>query len=133
MRLCLKIHFWKSAGWCWYMDSRDAAVLKKISEEAEIIASMIAGFEYEDFAVDEKTKRAVCMTLINISEMVKLLSDNVRQTNPAVPWRSIAGLRDATAHGYQTLRMIDIWETITKDIPQLLTQVRDILDAEEAD
>ena len=112
------------------MDSRDAAVMKKILEEAQIIVSMIAGFDYEVFIVDEKTKRAVCMALINIGEMVKLLSDNVRQTYPAIPWRSIAGLRDATAHGYQTLRMADIWETVTKDIPQLLTQIKDILSAE---
>ena len=114
------------------MDSRDAAVLKKISEEAEIIASMIAGFKYEAFIVDEKTKRAVCMTLINIGEMVKLLSDNVKRANPAVPWRSIAGLRDVTAHGYQTLRMIDIWETITKDIPPLLKQIGEILNENES-
>jgi uncharacterized protein with HEPN domain len=111
------------------MDSRDTAVLKKISEEAEIIVSMIAGSKYEIFNADEKIKRAVCMTLINIGEMVKLLSDNMKQTNPTIPWRSIAGLRDVTAHGYQTLRMADIWETITKDIPQLLRQIEELLNA----
>jgi len=110
------------------MGNRDISVLKKISEEAEIITSMIAGLEYEDFIGDEKTKRAVCMTLINIGEMVKLLSDDVRRMNSSIPWRSIAGLRDVTAHGYQTLRMADIWETITKDIPQLLNQIRKIID-----
>ena len=71
------------------------------------------------------------VSVINMGEMVKLLSDNVKRTNPAIPWRSIAGLRDVTVHGYQTLRMIDIWETITKDIPQLLKQIVEILNGEE--
>jgi len=85
------------------------------------------------FLDSEILMRAVCMTLINIGELVKLLTEDVKQANQAIPWRSIAGLRDVTAHGYQTLRMEDIWETVTKNIPQLLTQIGVILHAEEAD
>ena len=67
------------------------------------------------------------MTLINIGELVKLLSDDTKQRNSSIPWRSISGLRDVTAHGYQTLRMEDIWETITTDIPILQKQIKEIL------
>jgi uncharacterized protein with HEPN domain len=79
---------------------------------------MIAGYDYSGFIADEKTKRAVCMTLINIGELVKLLTDDVKRGNSSIPWRSIAGLRDVTAHGYQTLRMEDIWETIKEIIKE---------------
>ena len=109
------------------MDNRDSSVLKKISSEASIISDMITGYNCETFTNDEKTKRAVCMTLINIGELVKILSDTVKQNNPSIPWRSIAGLRDVTAHGYQTLRMDDIWETVTTDIPLLRTQINELL------
>jgi len=101
------------------MDKRDRILLTKISSETTIIKDLIAGFDCNTFVGDEKTKRAVCMTLINIGEMVKLLSDSMKQSNQSIPWRSIAGLRDVTAHGYQTLRMEDIWETVTGDIPAL--------------
>ena len=67
------------------------------------------------------------MTLINIGELVKLLSFEFRQANPNIPWRSISGLRDVTAHGYQTLRMEDIWETVTTDIPFLQNQIKILL------
>jgi len=81
------------------MDKRDVVLLYKVSDEAHVIASLIEGHNCDSFMADEKTKRAVCMTLINIGEMVKLLSDELKQSNPIVPWRAIAGLRNVTAHG----------------------------------
>ena len=68
------------------------------------------------------------MTLINIGEIVKLLSEDIKQNNTVIPWRSIAGLRDVTAHGYQTLRMEDIWETVSEDIPKLQRQIEEMLE-----
>jgi len=109
------------------MDNKDSALLQKILDEANIIAELINGYDCESFIEDEKTKRAVCMTLINIGEMVKLLSDKLKDKNTSIPWRSIAGLRDVTAHGYMTLRMEDIWETVSEDISVLRKQIESIL------
>ena len=67
------------------------------------------------------------MTLINIGELVKLVSDEIRQSNPSVPWRSIAGMRDVAAHGYMTLKMEDIWETVSEDVPALKKQIEKLL------
>jgi len=109
------------------LDSRDTAVLAKILAEASIITELVAGVDRQSFLGDEKTKRATCMTLINIGELVKLLSEAAKRNSPDIPWRSVAGLRDVTAHGYQTLRMDDIWETLTTDIPILREQIDKII------
>ena len=109
------------------MEKRDSILLKKILDESNIIADLIEGYDCETFVADERTKRAVCMTLINIGEMVKLLSDNLKRENTTIPWRSIAGLRDVTAHGYMTLRMEDIWVTVSDDVVVLREQIEDIL------
>ena len=109
------------------MDKRDSVLLQKILDESNIIADLIRGYDCEAFIADEKTKRAVCMTLINIGEMVKLLSDNLKYRNSSIPWRSIAGLRDVTAHGYMTLRMEDIWETVSGDVDELNKAIKLIL------
>ena len=49
---------------------------------------------------------------------------------PAVPWKEIAGFRDIAAHKYQTLRMEDVFETITVDFPALHQNLKDILEQE---
>ena len=111
------------------MDKRDRTLLLKILDEANIIAEIINGYDCESFIEDEKAKRAVCMTLINIGELVKLLSDKLRHDNPSIPWRSITGLRDVTAHGYMTLHMEDIWETASEDVTMLVKQVTMLLES----
>lgn len=101
------------------MNTKDTQIIHKLISEIEIIEMMITGFEENTFLADERTKRAVCMTLINIGELVKNLTEDFKLENRQIPWRSIAGLRDITAHKYQTLRMEDVWLTICQDIPQL--------------
>lgn len=101
------------------MNERDRQILIRLRGEVRLVSQMLDGFELQAFLADERTKRAVCMTLINIGELVKNLSDEFRMAHKHIPWRAISGLRDITAHKYQTLRMEDVWLTATRDIPQL--------------
>ena len=66
------------------------------------------------------------MTLINIGELVKNLSEDFKLEYPLIPWRRITGMRDITAHKYQTLRMEDVWLTATQDIPQLEAELKQL-------
>ena len=109
------------------MRDRDAQFLCKIVAEADVIAQLIDGFDFNAFCADERTKRALSMTLINIGELVKGLSESVRESNAHIPWRAIAGLRDMAAHKYQTLRQEDIWETVNSDVPPLRLQILELL------
>ena len=109
------------------MKSRNEQVIEKLISEAEQIRILIGDETKEQFLADERTKRAVCMTLINIGELIKNLSEGFRLTHNDIPWKLIAGLRDVTAHKYQTLKMEDIWETATSDVPRLKQQLTDIL------
>jgi uncharacterized protein with HEPN domain len=83
------------------------------------------------FLADEKLKRAVAMTVINIGELVKNISDETRAAYKQVPWKQIAGMRDIAAHKYQTLRMEDVYNTVKMDFPALQTQLSEILENEE--
>ena len=109
------------------MENKDKQVLIKILAEIDVISSFTENTDFSLFKNDEKTKRAVCMTLINIGELVKTLSEGFKQENNRIPWHAIAGLRDVTAHRYQTLRMEDIWVTVQSDIPSLQTEICNML------
>lgn len=110
------------------MSSRDIQIIYRILYEIEIIEKLIKGFDEHSFLSDERTKRAVCMTLINIGELVKNLTDQFKSANNDIPWRTIAGLRDVTAHKYQTLKMGDVWHTVWYDIPQLKISILEVID-----
>ena len=109
------------------MERRDTVILKKVLSEIEIAEKMMGERTLQDFESDEMLKRAICMTVINIGELVKNLSDSFRKEYSAIPWRAISGFRDIAAHKYQTLRMEDVYETVAADFPSLYQKIRSIL------
>ena len=80
---------------------------------------MLGDNDINAFLDDEKLKRAVGMTVINIGELVKNISDDTRIKYRSIPWKAIAGMRDIAAHKYQTLRMEDVYNTVVTDFPDL--------------
>lgn len=115
------------------MNNRDCSIINKILQEISVIEDLIAGFDLQGFITDERTKRATCMTLINIGELTKSLTKEFKQTHSHVSWRGIAGMRDITAHKYQTLKMGDVWVTLVNDIPKPKAQLNDILKSSSID
>lgn len=109
------------------MERRDTVILKKVLSEIEIAEKMMGERTFPDFEADEMLKRAICMTVINIGELVKNLSDSFRKEYSAIPWRAISGFRDIAAHKYQTLRMEDVYETVAADFPSLYQKIKSIL------
>lgn len=110
------------------MQHRDKIILQKILSEIDIAFDMLGDCDELSFVNDEKLKRAVGMTVINIGELVKNVSDDLRSENKEVPWKAIAGMRDIAAHKYQTLRMEDVYNTVRMDFPDLKILLSAILE-----
>lgn len=109
------------------MNHRDEIILKKVLSEVNVAADMMKGYSLADFLDNEMLKRAVCMTVINVGELVKNLTEDCRLSHPEVAWKNIAGFRDIAAHKYQTLRMEDVYETTVTDFPDLQRKITKIL------
>ncbi len=105
------------------MNGRDRQTCEKLLAEIAIIRDLLEGISPEDFLCDERTVRAVCMTLINIGELVKNLTPALKDAHREIPWRAISGMRDVTAHKYQTLRKEDVYRTCADDIPAFEKQL----------
>lgn len=109
------------------MEHRDEVILRKVLSEVRIAAEMLGNSQLDTFLANEMLRRAVCMTVINIGELVKNLSEECRLSNPQVVWKAIAGFRDIAAHKYQTLKMEDVYETVVTDFPDLEQKIKQIL------
>ena len=109
------------------MQRRDKLIVQKILSEIDIAFEMLGDTKQDAFLSDEKLKRAVGMTVINIGELVKNISAELREEHREVPWKAVAGMRDIAAHQYQTLRMEDVYNTVTMDFPELKEMLMSIL------
>lgn len=113
------------------MQRRDWVILTKIVDEINIAAEMTAGVEFSDFNSSETLKRALCITAINIGELVKGLSTEFRLKYSHIPWKSIAGFHDIAAHKYQSLRMTDVYNAVILDFPELKKNIEEVLKSEQ--
>ena len=106
---------------------RDEIAIKKIIREMKIGIEMLGDMKLDSFLEDEKLKRALGMTCINVGELVKVITDETRIQYNDFPWKAVAGMRDITAHRYQTLRMEDVFNTIHDEYPELIKRLERIL------
>ncbi|MDO4545933.1 MAG: DUF86 domain-containing protein [Bacillota bacterium] len=110
------------------MQHRDKITLQKIISELELGIEMLGNKSLDEFLGNEMLKRALGMTTINIGELVKNVTHELRKQYPDVPWKAISGMRDVTAHKYQTLRMEDVYNTVNDDFPVLKDLIQNIID-----
>lgn len=113
------------------MQHRDFTIILKILNEIDIGTQLLGNLNVEEFLKDEKIKRAVGMTVINIGELVKNITQETRIKYPNVQWKAIAGLRDIAIHRYQTLRMEDVYYTMKEDFKDLKEQLEYIINLEK--
>ena len=109
------------------METKDGVLLKKILGEIEVIEEVKLKIDFPEFIADKVCQHAVVMALLNSGELSRSISPEIRERAPHIPWMQIIGLRNVAAHGYASLSMLDIWKTITDDIPLLQQNIENLL------
>lgn len=105
----------------------DTAILLDIAIAARRAVSFVEGMALVDFQADLRTQSAVQHQLLILGEAAKRLSDETRASYGDIPWSSMSRMRDRLIHGYETVDLTVVWETVTVSLPNLLTQVDSIL------
>jgi uncharacterized protein with HEPN domain len=62
---------------------------------------------------------AVRIRLLEIGEAVKVLPEDLLATQPSIPWRQIARMRDHLAHRYFDTAHAILQATVEEDLPDL--------------
>ncbi len=106
---------------------RDQDYLSDIREAIQRIAVYTAGLDYEQFMQDNKTQDAVVRNLEIIGEATKNLSSRLRRVYAQIPWKDLAGMRDKMIHHYFGINYEIVWTIAKEELPDLLSQIQDIL------
>lgn len=111
------------------IDERDIAVIRRLLSCCYEIDEALERFgkSLDDFKRDNLFRNAVSMSLQQIGEFVKRLSDEFKVSHPDIPWRIIRGMRNWFAHDYYAMDIDTIWDTVVNDIPTLRKFCEDIL------
>jgi len=111
--------------------SRD--VLERLRDIENACAKIVRhteGRSRDDVFADELRFDGILLNLHIIGEAVKSLPEDLRLRYFNVPWRRIAGMRDFISHLYFAIDLHIVWDTVTRDVPELLDRIREILEEE---
>ena len=103
-------------------------ILQKMLQYCDEIEQILKKhhFNREEFEKDTEFQLACGMCIIQIGELVAGLGDNFVKKYLDIPWRQIKGMRNIYAHNYDIIDNDIIWETITKEIPELKEKLQAI-------
>ena len=109
--------FQKVLGYC----AKVAKAHQFFHDDKSLFIDEEAGFIYRD---------AVSMSILQIGELSKSLTDETRQAHPDIPWREVIRMRDVAAHHYGSWDYEKAWDTSRDDVPVLAEEIRHILEME---
>ena len=103
------------------MDNKktDSYYIGKIIENIDFIFLHTNNLSIEDITNDELLLDSIMFRFIQISENVKKLSDEYKNSKKYIPWIQMAGIRNKIVHAYDTIRVDIVYETIKNDLPYL--------------
>ena len=89
-----------------------------MGECIERIREYTAG-DRSHFEASRLVQDAVIRNLQTLTESSQRLSDDIRATEPQVPWRELAGFRNVIVHGYLGIDLAAVWLVVEQDLPPL--------------
>ena len=104
--------------------------IEDIMESATRITKYVKGLSFDDFTRDDKTIDAVVRNLEIIGEASKNIPEWLKAKYPNLPWKEIIGMRDKIAHEYFGIDYEILWEIVTKDLPELESQIKEVMQLE---
>lgn len=106
---------------------KEKGLLLNIIKHCERINQKIINVSKEEFKQNQDLREIVALNLIQIGELVHLFDADFIKKYDAMKWHQIRGIRNHVVHGYDTIEIDVIWDTITKDIGFLLNYCHEIL------
>ncbi|MCL2680306.1 MAG: DUF86 domain-containing protein [Coriobacteriia bacterium] len=98
--------------------------LDHVVAAADKIAEYVAGFDCDSFSADNKTQDAVIRQIEIIGEAGKYTLESCATFAADYPdiareFQAAKGMRNVLAHGYFGVDVRIVWNTATKNIPEL--------------
>lgn len=107
-----------SREWRFYLDD--------MIEFAELVLEYTEGYSQEQFEQDRRTYDATLRNMELIGEAATHIPDDIRDQAQNIPWRQLIATRNRIIHAYLGLDNDVLWSIIQTDIPQLLSDLRQL-------
>lgn len=105
----------------------DIIPLQHMLDHAREAVDMIAGKSTEDLGKERQLELSLIRLVEIIGEAASRVSPTGQTNSPEIPWREVIGMRNRLIHGYDSVDLSVLWDTVELDLPPLISQLEKIL------
>jgi uncharacterized protein with HEPN domain len=113
------------------MTPRDEVSMCQMLDHAEEARRLALGRSRLDLDADRVFELAITRLLEIVGEAAGRVSQSCRDQFPQIAWPQIVGLRNRLIHGYDEVDCDVLWKIVEHDVPQLISQLTQILAEKE--
>ncbi len=109
------------------MNDDDRFRLQHMLAAAQETLTFIEGKTRESLNTDRGLVLILIQEITIIGEAASKVSAECRASTPQIPWVLITGMRNRLIHAYFDVNLDIIWNTAVKRLPELITQLEQLL------
>lgn len=112
------------------MDKADEVRLRHMLDAMRDAVGFATGRQRDALDTDRMLTLSLVKCIEIIGEAAGRISDEVRSRHPQIPWRNVTGMRHHLIHAYYDVNLDIVWQTVTEDLPPLITSLENIFASE---
>ena len=106
----------------------DQTGLKDMLSHAREAVELLGNASRRQLGNNRVMQLALTRLMEIIGEAANRVSQATRERTPEIPWPQIIGMRNRLVHGYDVIDYDLLWDTITHDLPPLITALKQIIE-----
>ena len=112
------------------MPKDDEIRLRHMLDAAREAVSFARGRVRGDLEGDRLLVLALVKDIEIVGEAAAHVSESGRTQAPGIPWQAIVAMRNRLIHGYYSINLNIVWQTVQQDLPALIAQLERIVPPE---
>ena len=109
----------------------DRVRLRHMLDHAREAVAMITGKRRTDLQRQRMLELALVRLIEIIGEAAARVSTEGQAEYSFIPWKEVVGMRNRLVHGYDSIDLDVLWDTIEDDLPPLIDELERVLDEDE--
>ncbi len=105
----------------------DTIRLRHMLDHAQEAVAMVGGKDRSDLHRDRVLELALVRLVEIIGEAAARVSPETQDRYPGIPWKEVVGMRNRLVHGYDSVDLDVLWDTLEDDLPPLIAELEQIL------
>ncbi|MCK4304546.1 MAG: DUF86 domain-containing protein [Candidatus Eisenbacteria sp.] len=112
------------------MPKDDGIRIRHMLDAAQEVISFSRGHMRADLDGNRLLTLGLLKGIEIIGEAASRVTSATQDRYPQIPWSDIVGMRNRVVHVYFDIDLDQVWETVTKDVPPLIEELKRIVPAE---